>query len=167
MIRIFHYSSWPERLPINGYVFVAPYFGYRSKTDFDEKKVEFTSVNVSSFVINSISGGFFMGHSKAVRYNYPAMVLEKNPKLVPFNTVNMANALTPTSPQSQFSMLQRFGLWIGDGDESFDPSKIIKFSEQNQNKEASGIIKIVKGKNHFSILLKAHELVGPWILSQN
>ncbi|MBU2647583.1 lysophospholipase [bacterium] len=163
---VLNYLSWPERIPINGYVFIAPYFGYRSKTDFDEKKVDFTSVKISSFVINTISGGFFMGHSKAVRYNYPAEILEQNPKIVAFNTVNMSNALTPTSPQSQFSMLQRFGLWIGDRDESFDPSKIIRFAEQNQSKEAAGNIQIVKGENHFSILLKVHELIGPWILSQ-
>lgn len=161
-----NYSSWPDRLPIEGYVFIAPYFGYRSKTEYEKKKVEFTSVDVSAFVINSISGGLLMGHSKAVRYHFPEDVLEQNTKIVTFNTVNMSNALTPNSPHSQFSKLNKFGLWIGKNDEAFDPSKVVKFSEHNRKKEAISIIKTVDGLNHFSILLKSHKLIGPWLLNQ-
>lgn len=161
-----NYSGWPKRLSIDGYVFIAPYFGYRSETDYEIKKINFTSVKISSFVFNSISGGLLMGHSKAVKYHYPAKILKQNSKIVTFNTVNMSNALTPTSPHSQFSKLQHFGLWIGDKDEAFNPFKITEFAKQNHNKKAVASINTVKGYNHFSILLIAHELIGPWILSQ-
>ena len=76
-----------------------------------------------------MSGGMLAGHKKAVIYNYPESVLAKNPKIVTFNTVNMSNALTPSSPKFQFSKLQKYGLWIGENDEAFDPIKVIKFSE--------------------------------------
>lgn len=160
---VLNYSSWKERLPVAGYIFVAPYFGYRSNTEYDQPKVEFSTVKVSNFVINAITGGALMGHSKAVYYHFPQEVLEKNPEIVTFNTVNMANALTPTSPHDQFSKLKKFGLWIGDSDESFDPVKIKEFAEQNHNSRADATIQVVTGENHFSILLKAYDLIGIWI----
>ena len=153
---------------MSGYVFVAPYFGYRSKTEYDEKenKFKFATVDVPAFVMNQMSGGLTMGHSKAVQYNFPEEVLKRNPEIVAFNTVNMSNALTPTSPRSQFSNLSQFGLWIGDGDEAFDPKKIINFAETNKGEEADFNIKLIKDENHFSIILKAHQLIGPWIMGK-
>lgn len=161
-----NYSSWPERLPVRGYVFLAPYFGYRSKTEYDQKKVNFTSVDVSAFIANSRSGGLLSGHSKAVKFHFPPEVLEKNPEIVTFNTVNMSNAVTPSSPHLQFSGIERFGLWIGAQDESFDPIKTINFAKENRHEKADARIELVDNVNHFSILLKGHELMGPWMLSQ-
>jgi hypothetical protein len=107
-----------------------------------------------------------MGHSKAVRYHFPEDVLKYNPKIVRFNTVNMSNALTSTSPHSQFSKLDNFGLWIGKNDEAFDPSKVVSFAKQNRKDEAISVIEIVDGLNHLSILLESHRLIGPWLLNQ-
>lgn len=160
-----NYSSWDQRASIDGYVFLAPYFGFRSGTNYDksDNRFEFTSVKTSDFIANAMSGGKLFGHSKAVTFHYPDSVLEQHPEIVTFNTVNMSNALTPYSPDTQFHQLQTFGLWIGQQDEAFNPIKIKAFAETNSDQNATKVIAMVEDENHFSILLKASELVGPWL----
>jgi acylglycerol lipase len=161
-----NYSSWEQRSSIDGYVFLAPYFGFLSETSYDEGKngrYEFATVNTSDFVINSISGGLFLGHAKAVKFNYPMNILEKNPEIVPFNTINMSKSITPYSPDTQFSELQKFGLWIGNKDEAFDPVKVTRFAKKNSNINADKEITMIEGANHFSIILKASKFIGSWI----
>ncbi|WP_025565181.1 alpha/beta hydrolase [Psychromonas sp. SP041] len=163
-----NYSNWEQRDVIDGYVFLAPYFGFRSETSYDKTEnggYEFSSVSVSDFVINSMSGGLFLGHSNAVKFNYPDSILEKNPKIVTFNTVNMSKAVTPYSPDTQLSKLQQFGLWIGNKDEAFDPEKVIQFAKDNSAPKANKEIKIIEEANHFSIILDASKLMGSWITS--
>ncbi|WP_244182987.1 alpha/beta fold hydrolase [Vibrio hangzhouensis] len=163
---VLNYSSWDQRASIDGYVFLSPYFGFRSETSYDEGKnggYEFSTINVSDFVINTLSGGLFLGHSKAVKFNFPVSILEKNPEIVTFNTVNMSNSVTPYSPDTQLSDLQQFGLWIGSKDEAFDPVKVTRFAEENSNKKADKEIMIIEGENHFSIILEASEYIGSWI----
>jgi acylglycerol lipase len=161
-----NYSSWDQRLPIDGYVFLAPYFGFRSNTEHDasENRFDFTTVDTSLFIANAMSGGKLEGHAKAVIYNYPNSVLEQNPEIVPFNTVNMSNAVTPSSPATQLLELKSFGLWIGSEDEAFDPVKVTSFAEKNSGDNADNEIEMVEGENHFSIFLKSSQLIGPWIL---
>lgn len=161
-----NYATWEQRAPIDGYVFLAPYFGFRSETSHDKDKndgYEFSTVNVSDFVINGMSGGLFLGHSKAVKFNFPASVLEKNPEIVPFNTVNMSKSVTPYSPDTQLSELQQFGLWIGDKDEAFDPVKVTRFATENSDNKANKEIVTIEGENHFSIIIEAAKFIGPWI----
>ncbi|MEH6453699.1 MAG: alpha/beta fold hydrolase [Psychromonas sp.] len=161
-----NYSSWEQRAEVTGYVFVAPYFGFRSETNYDKGEnngFEFSTVNTSDFIINAISGGLFFGHSKAVKFNFPEQVLKDNPEIVPFNTVNMSNAVTPDAPDAQLSDLQQFGLWIGEQDEAFDPLKVTQFAQTNSAKKANKTIEIVNKENHFSILLNASDLIGPWL----
>lgn len=163
---VLNYSSWEQRAETDGYVFLAPYFGFRSETNYDEGEnndFQFSTVDTSDFILNSMSGGLFFGHSKAVKFNFPDAVLEKNPEIVPFNTVNMSNAVTPSSPDTQLLDIQQFGLWIGEHDEAFDPIKVVKFAEGNSNIEGENEIKIVDMENHFSIILIASELIGPWL----
>lgn len=161
-----NYSSWDKKYEISGYTFLAPYFGYRSETNYDKGKntgFEFSTVNTSDFVINTMSGGLFLGHAKAVKFNFPEAVLNANPEIVPFNTVNMANAVTPHSPESQFSGLKQFGLWIGNQDEAFDPGKVITFAKTNSDTKGVKEIKTVNNANHFSIIVNASNLIGPWL----
>ena len=161
-----NYSSWDKKAEIDGYTFLAPYFGYRSKTNYDaggNTGFEFSTVKTSDFVINTMSSGLFLGHSKAVQFNFPDAVLKANPRIVPFNTVNMANAVTPHSPEYQFSGLKQFGLWIGKQDEAFDPLKIITFARTNSDTRAEKEIKTIDNVNHFSIILNGSNLIGPWL----
>ncbi len=161
-----NYSSWDQRAEIDGYIFLAPYFGYRSETHYDEgdnTRFEFSTVKTSDFIINTMSGGLFLGHSKAVKFNFPDSVLRDNPEIVPFNTVNMSNAVTPHSPGSQLSNVQQFALWIGKQDEAFDPFKVTMFAQKHSAKKANKEIAIVDKENHFSIILNAANLIGPWL----
>lgn len=160
---VLNYATWEKRIPVDGYSFVAPYFGYKSETDKEGSSFQFTNVKTSSFIFNSISGGVFSGHDKAVQFNYPVDVLNKDPKLVAFNTVNMANALTPSDPQTQISTLTSFGLWMGQNDEAFDAQKTVDFVEMHQNKTADSNIRLLKNQNHFSIILVADDLIGNWL----
>lgn len=160
-----NYSSWDQRAAIDGYVFLAPYFGFRSNTEYDksENRFEFTTVKTSDFIENAMSGGKLLGHSKAVTFHYPDSVLEQHPEIVTFNTVNMSNAVTPFSPGTQLRELQNFGLWIGKEDEAFDPLKVMNFAESNSDDNANKEIEVIEGENHFSIILRASKLIGPWI----
>lgn len=163
---VLNYSSWEQRVEVDGYVFLSPYFGFRSETNYDEgenKRFEFSTVKTSDFVINTMSGGLFLGHSKAVKFNFPDAVLRANPEIVSFNTVNMSNAVTPYSPDTQLSDVKQFGLWIGKQDEAFDPVKVTLFAQKYSDEKANKEIEIVDKENHFSIILNASDLIGPWI----
>ncbi len=158
---ILNYSSWDQQKSTAGYFFIAPYFGFRSETEHDEPKpYSFSSVSVYPFVVNAMSGGLLMGHSKAVQYHFPQQVLDNNPKIVSFNTVNMSNALTPEAPDEQLQQLQNYDLWIGDKDEAFDANKVIAFAEANRPKLAGNTLKKLANENHFSILLNTHQYIG-------
>ncbi|WP_028863578.1 alpha/beta hydrolase [Psychromonas aquimarina] len=160
-----NYSSWESRADTAGYVFLSPYFGFRSETNYDDdddSRFEFSTVNTSDFIFNSISGGLLFGHAKAINFNFPERVLKNNPEIVTFNTVNMSNAVTPHSPDEQIAELAKFGLWIGRQDEAFDPLKVTRFASDNSktdNKE----IKMVEKENHFSLIISASNYIGPWI----
>ncbi|UPQ89154.1 alpha/beta fold hydrolase [Vibrio sinaloensis] len=163
---ILNYSNWEQRHTVAGYVLVAPYLGFRSKTSLepDDEDYRFSEVNVAKFVVNSITKGLFFSHSKAVEFNFPKDILEKNPEIVTFNTVTMSNAITPSSPSLQLHQLKRFGLWIGSKDEAFDSEKVMEFAENNRQKHADAEINVLDGETHFSIILRSADVIGSWIL---
>ena len=163
---ILNYSNWEQRHTVAGYVLVAPYLGFRSKTSLepDDEDYRFSEVNVAKFVVNSITKGLFFSHSKAVEFNFPKDILEKNPEIVTFNTVTMSNAITPSSPSLQPHQLKRFGLWIGSKDEAFDSEKVMEFAENNRHKHADAEINVLDGETHFSIILRSADVIGSWIL---
>lgn len=165
-----NYSSWQQRAEIDGYVFLAPYFGYKSETNHDldtSNRVEFSSVKTAKFILNTVSFGLLDGHDKAVIFHFPEQVLINNPEIVTFNTVNMSNALTPSAPDSQLSDIAQFGLWIGEQDEAFDAEKVTAFAQEHAGKEYvdkdRNEIKMLKNENHFSIILSGAEYIGPWL----
>lgn len=162
-----NYSSWEQKAAVDGYLFLAPYFGFRSKTAVVPDQnggYEFSTIRVSDFILNTVSAGVFFGHSKAVKFHFPLRVLERNPEIVTFNTVNMSKAVTPYSPDLQLLRLEQFGLWIGGKDEAFDPVKVVKFAKENSNLDAKKEIVTIEGANHFSIILDAHKFIGTWII---
>ena len=71
---------------------------------------------------------------------YPAELLASNKGLVASYSVNMANALTPSAPQQQFTGLA-------------EPAR-------SASKASS-----IAHEKHLSVLINAHETVGPWISS--
>jgi len=150
---------------LKGYVLVSPELGYMSGTARPNRK-EFARVNIFAFIANGIFG--ILGHNKAVRFNYPVELLQQDKGLVGFNTVNMANAITPETPKEQMTSMctsddsKPVGLWVGSDDELFDANKVADFVSDTDRNTAT----VLPGKNHLGILVDIHEKIGPWITGQ-
>lgn len=157
---VVNYSSWLGRKVVKGYVLVSPQLGHQSGTATTIEK--FAKVNVLSFIANAIFGIF--GHSKAVRFNYPAEVLANDPGMVGWNTVNMANAITPETPRDQINNINLpLGIWVGSEDELFVADKVVAFTEGIKEPGQGTCGVVVQGENHLGILVQAHQFLGAWI----
>lgn len=162
-----NYSAWEARSSVDGYVFLSPQLGFRSDTDRKQAREQvapFVRVRLTPFVVNAMSGGSLMGHTKAVIFHYPEEALTADPLMVTAYTVNLANGITPKAPQDQFAELDRpFGLWIGAEDELFEPDKVIAFGRLATRVRDDSAAVVVPGQKHLGILVSAHEIMGPWI----
>ena len=159
-----NYASQPDHEPVSGYVLLSPQLGIRAQTDRPSLAAPFAKVDASAFVAYAMSGGTSHGHDYAVQFNYPAELLAADPGLVAAITVNMAVALTPSVPREQFATLDRpFGLWIGSEDELFLPDKVLAFADLAVSVRADSQVNSIPGAKHLSVLVRAHETIGPWI----
>jgi len=170
-------------VPIGGYVLVSPELGYKSGTA-RPGRTDFAKVNVFAFLLNAIFG--ILGHSRAVRFRYPRELLDKDGGMVAFNTVHMANAITPETPREQMRAMCDsngnsndnttattttttipVGLWIGSDDELFVAESVADFvkisKDDNNSSSISNTAEILPGKNHLGILVEIHEAIGQWI----
>lgn len=165
---VVNYATEPNNSRLDmleGYVLVSPELGYLSGTARKDR-TDFAKVNILAFIVNGIFG--VLGHNKAVQFNYPAEVLAANKGLVSFNTVNMANAITPENPKEQIASMTSDGakpvaLWVGADDELFDAEKVAEYVPETEHNTG----KVLKGKNHLGILVEIHQQIGPWITKQN
>lgn len=142
---------------VQGYLLVSPELGYMSGTARPGRR-DFAKVNIAAFLANGLFG--VLGHSRAVKFQYPKEILEKYEGMVAYNTVNMANAVTPESPKEQMKTLcaKPIALWVGAEDELFVPEAVVEYCPE------SGAI--LPGKKHLSILIGIHENIGKWIKEQ-
>lgn len=160
---VLNYSGIAGKGDIAGYVFLAPQLGFRSKTGRADNPHPFVQVNVLSFIINGMTGGALLGHSRAVTFNYPTALLKSDAGFVGYNTVNMAKALTPSSPREQLKQLNKpLGVWIGDLDEVLDADKVVAYVKGSNS---GAHIEKVSGEKHLSILIEGARYIGPWILA--
>jgi hypothetical protein len=121
---------------------------------------------MAAFVAFAMSGRTARGHDYAVKFNYPAELLAADPGMVPAITVNMAMALTPSSPREQFAALNcPFGLWVGSEDELFVPEKVLAFADLAVSVRSRSQAGAIAGAKHLSVLVRAHGTIGPWIIS--
>jgi acylglycerol lipase len=161
-VLVLNYSSFAGKEDVAGYVFLSPQLGFRSKTGRTDNPHPFAKVNVLPFIINGMTGGALLGHNKAVTFNYPAELLKSDTGSVGYNTVNMANALTPSSPSLQLKQLDKpLGVWIGDLDEVLDADKVVSFVK---SASPGAYVEKVSGEKHLSILIKGAQYIGPSIL---
>lgn len=145
----------------DGIFFVAPQFGFRAETDRNDHRESFAEARTFPFVVNAMTGGLLMGNSEAVRFNYPQDLLEGEPSMTPYNTVNMANAVTPRAPSEQLAELSSAPtVWVAEEDELIDPGKVETFTRDHQ---PSAAFYRIDGKTHLSILLRTGELIGETI----
>ena len=162
-----NYASQQGHEPVDGYIFLSPEFGFRSNTARPSHGSSFASVNVRPFIVNAMSKGLLFGHSRAVQLHYPSEVLALDSNLVSSYSVNMANALTPLAPHKQFAALDRaFGLWIGSEDELIVPGMVLAFADLAASIRSNSLAISIPGGKHLSVLVKAHEVIGPWIAGQ-
>jgi acylglycerol lipase len=160
-----NYAGRSGSEPVSGYVFLSPQLGPQSRTWRPEPSAPFVRVEGASFAAYAESGGAKHGHDYAVRFNYPGDLLAADPGLVSAITVTTSVALTPAAPGPQFASLDRpFGLWIGSEDELFLPDKVLAFGDLAASVRADSDMGVMPGANHLSVLLRAHETIGPWIL---
>ncbi|MCK4799019.1 MAG: alpha/beta fold hydrolase [Spirochaetes bacterium] len=164
-----NYITWNEKIDVDGYFFVSPEFGYKSCTAKKNIKKPFAKVRLWVFIISSITNGKLFDNTKAVFFNYPKKILEKDPLIIKAITRNMSVALTPDNPINQFKSIDKpFGLLIGEKDELFDVKEVIKYSllpkEEIRNKSVN---KVIKECTHLSIILKAGKFIGDTINNWN
>lgn len=162
---VVNYATWAKRKEsdLAGYILLSPQLGYLAKVDRprDSSKPAFAKVNIAAFIVNGITG--FLGHNHAVQFQYPPEVLENDSGMVKSNTVNMANAITPTSPNIQFNEIKLpLGLWIGEDDELFLADKVAAYTMGKSNMTGS----VLPGESHLGILVGAHKAIGPWLNEQ-
>jgi len=165
---VVNYATEPNNIRLDmleGYVLVSPELGYLSGTARADR-TDFAKVNILAFIVNGIFGA--LGHNKAVQFNYPKELLEADEGLVSFNTVNMANAITPENPKEQLPAMTSAGakpvaLWVGADDELFDAQKVADYVPETEINTGT----VLKGKNHLGILVEIHQQIGPWITKQN
>lgn len=156
---VINYSSYKKREEINGYLFLSPQLGFRSKTELENNPNSFTTVKTDLFVQNAMYGT--EGNSKAVFFNYSEEILQSTKNIAAI-TVNMANAITPSAPIEQIKDLDLpTAIWIGEKDELFDVYKVESlFKKYNPG----SYVKIIENEKHISILVNAADHMGPWIL---
>jgi acylglycerol lipase len=154
-----NYSNSMKREKVQGYLFLSPQLGFRSRTERRNNPNPFATVKNNLFMENAMHGTH--GNSKAVFFNYSEKTLKKDPKLITAITVNMANALTPTAPAMQIQTLDLpLAVWIGEEDELLDAVKVTSFVKKNN---PAAYTKIIEKEKHLSILLTASDPIGAWI----
>jgi pimeloyl-ACP methyl ester carboxylesterase len=164
---VLNYSSWNNKESVDGYVFLAPNLGYRSKTErsfLNNNKRSFSTKNLQNIILYDMSNGMFFGHERAVCFNYPKEILESDHLIVPYNTVIMARALTPNDPHKQIALIDKpFGLWIGSKDELFDPPNVVSLVDKEKAIHSNSEVGIISGATHLSILLNGYRYIGEWM----
>ena len=159
-----NYAGRPDREPVSGYVFLSPQLGPQARAGRETPAAPFVRVDGASFAAYFASDGASHGHDYAVRFNYPPELLTDDPGLVAAITVNVSVALTPAAPGSQFAALDRpFGLWIGTEDELFVPDAVLAVADGARSFPALSEAGLIAGAKHLSVLVRAHETIGPWI----
>lgn len=165
--QILNYLTWDKKADVDGYLFIAPQFGYKSDTARTDVKISFAQPRLWVFVISAISGGRLLGNTTAVYFNYPEAVLKAQPLMLKSITRNMSVAMTPDNPQEQFRKIdKRFALFSGASDDLFVPQKVIAYAGYAASAiRAQSVHKIIENENHLSILLTADDLIGKTIVA--
>lgn len=106
-------------------------------------------------LLNGLIG--IMGNAPAVQFQYTEHEIQQI-WVVPFNTVNMAKAISPIEPAKQLQHMEHnqlpLKLWVGQDDELFNPQKVQVLYPATE---------IVPEATHLGILVTASKLMGPWI----
>lgn len=103
-----------------------------------------------------------MGHSEAVRFHYPAWVVEQDQLLLTAITVNLSLALTPSAPKKKFAGIdQPYAMLVGSEDELYDIEKMSAYHElPHEEIKQQSVYEVLDGHTHLSVLLEAGKQIG-------
>ncbi|KPN14815.1 lysophospholipase [Bacillus australimaris] len=166
---LLNYISWPEKREVDGYFFIAPEFGYKSGTARADQ-IPFATVQVWKFILSAMTKGSLMSHSEAVRFHYPAWVVEQDPLLLTAITVNLSIALTSSAPKKQFTKMDRpYGMFVGSEDELYDIETFLSYHELPKEPiiKKQSVYQVLEGHTHLSVLLEAGKQIGSTIQMWN
>jgi len=158
---VLNYAGWWRKSLVDGYFFVSPEFGRKSRT-MRANRAEFASVRIPVFILSAMTGGLLMSHSSAVSLKYPQEILASDPMLLSALTRNMALAMTPSDPVRQFPGLDRkYSILVGSQDELIDPARISEFaSYPDASVRSNSTVQILTNENHLSILKTVRTRIG-------
>lgn len=162
---LLNYSTNTDRLSqVRAFGFLAPFFGFRSKTEREPNAAPFSDAKVWPFALNAMSFGLLFGHYDAVTFFYPESVLDDDPSLLRSISVNMANAVTPSNPSRQLERLATpMAAWIGAGDELIDSDLLSAFVEEHQ---PSAELIVLPSVTHLEILEAGATALGDWLAAE-
>jgi pimeloyl-ACP methyl ester carboxylesterase len=167
---VLNYSTWKSHVNIDGYIFISPKLGYKSNTDrYPYSADPFAEANILTMLINKLSFETINGHAIAVKLNYSQEIKKSAPLLVESYTCTVVNAITPESPEHQFSNIDKpFCIFIGEKDELIIPEKTIEYYTYSKSEiKKYSIAEIIKNQKHLGILRNAGDLIGGYFYKLN
>lgn len=164
---ILNYSQYKNHQNVDGYVFIAPYFGHNSGTNKEvSSDISFVKeVKIWKFIVNALSFGYLFGHSNAITFNFNKELLENNPALVQSYTATMMGALSPQDPQKLMQTItKRVLLVAAQEDEQLIAEAIINYFDKlpdSIKKDSSR--EVLLGAKHLDILLSVPATISSFV----
>lgn len=164
---LLNYWSWQEHLSIEGYIMVAPEFGFHIPLKHESAMGKFLNIQYSAFFLNNITAQLRFGDLIAMKFGYTDEHLKRF-GLISSYTVNMSNALTPKNP---LKLLEKIDIstyiLIAGRDEFFDANKIERYLSKIIQKNKNILLEKLENARHFSILKYSVSRIGKFILSNS
>jgi len=163
---VLNYASWKNREDLNGYIFISPKLGYKSKTDrYSYRNDPFASVHLRNILLNKISSGLFNSHRVAVEMSYSPDIKKVEPLIVDTYTCSVVNAITPRSPEKQFRKIDKpFYLAIGEHDELMLPEETVAYAQYVRSEIlGDSRAEILPDQNHLGILRVVGTNIGKYL----
>ncbi len=160
---VLKYSSNVEKLPVDGYAFIAPFFGVKSGTNrFTIFNNPYTTPRFFNILVYKMSGHRLFGNRIAVRLNYPEEIIKKSPLITTSYTCNFVEGISVNDPEKEFGRIDRpVFMIIGEKDEQFKTARVIDYSRLLENKvKQKSFFNIIEGSGHLSILLVSDDPLG-------
>ncbi len=160
---IMNHSAYEQALPVDGYVFLAPFMGPVAPVLRDGVQNDLITIDFKVFAQNANDGS--EAHTPAIFYHFPDELTARYPEIVSSLTVEMSLATNAQWPYHQLRDIQQpIAMWVGELDEGLDPSKLAYFMK-NANEQAHTVI--LPKQTHISLVSATAKQVGDWIMGTN
>jgi acylglycerol lipase len=161
---VLNYAGWHEHPAVSGYLFLAPFLGSQSGTNYehsDTKKNFIKDVRLFPLIVHALTKGYFFANTPAIYFNYPEQEKLNDPHILEYYTCAMAQATSPYDPVDLFKKLTKpFLLLAGEKDEQFIPEKIIAFLQHAAQVKDQSIAQVIPQATHLSILVDSPAIIA-------